>query len=293
MNKRCQKCQYENNDEAKFCAGCGCKLVFEEPEMVEIPAGTFMMGCMGEKKIEKKGWFSTKTIWEGRDIIGTFRPSVDSPEKPIHEVMISKFYLSKFLVTGFEFLKFIEETGLGQEARWFDLTHPVVNVNWYEAQQYIAWLNEKTGQSYRLPTEAEWEYAASGGNYNYPFPWGTEEDLGRANFKHSTGRYIGKTTPVGSYKPNEYGLYDMHGNVYEWCQDFYKEDYYKYSPKIDPQGPETPDYADRRVTRGGCWKDSYLFMLTCSRKSMMPSLEVNNVRMNINIIGFRLALSVQ
>jgi formylglycine-generating enzyme required for sulfatase activity len=107
----------------------------------------------------------------------------------------------------------------------------------------------KAGRRYRLPTEAEWEYACRAGT-DTPFFFGDRLKAEQANFD---GRFEDRTCKVGSYAPNAWGLFDMHGNVWEWCQDGYREDYYYSGPNKDPQGPEK---AENRVLRGGSWADN-------------------------------------
>jgi formylglycine-generating enzyme required for sulfatase activity len=146
--------------------------------------------------------------------------------------------------------------------------HPVVQIAWEDAIAYAKWAGK------RLPTEAEWEHAARGGLNGQPYVWGSEQmpggkyeaNLWQGSFPNeNTGDDGFKTTaPVGSFPPNGYGLYDMAGNVWEWCSDWYRPDYYKSSPTLDPKGPETgfdPDEPNipKRVVRGGSYlcNDSY------------------------------------
>jgi serine/threonine-protein kinase len=126
--------------------------------------------------------------------------------------------------------------------------HPVTDVSWEDANAYCNWLSKKKGLNFKLPTEAQWEKAARGTD-GRKYPWGKNEpDETLANF----GWKFDKTSPVGSY-PNgasPYGLLDMAGNVWEWCSDWYGDDYYKNSPKDNPTGPKI---GTSRVVRGGCW----------------------------------------
>src|SRR5262249_22585839 len=138
--------------------------------------------------------------------------------------------------------------------------HPVDSVSWEDAVAFCQKLSEQAeeiskGRTYRLPTEAEWEYACRGGaNASTPFAFGESLSSKQANFNGNypynaaRGRYLERTAPVGSYLPNAFGLFDMHGNLWEWCADWYSEDYYSQSPRQDPPGPPR---GTLRVLRGG------------------------------------------
>lgn len=146
--------------------------------------------------------------------------------------------------------------------------HPVVHISWFDALAYCKWKSEATGHQYRLPTEAEWEYAARGGLAKREYMWGDEQTPGG---KHMANIWQGRfpnhntvadgfrgTAPVGSFPPNGYGLFDMAGNVWEWCADWYLPDYYARSPAKNPQGPDTsydPNEPGvmKRVQRGGSY----------------------------------------
>ena len=127
--------------------------------------------------------------------------------------------------------------------------HPVVHVNWFDAQEYCAWRTKVTGVKHRLPTEAEWEFAARGGKAGQEFIWGNDfepdgkpmANIWHGNFPYNNTKKDGHelAAPVGSYPPNDFGLHDMAGNVWEWCADWYRADYYKKSPKENPKGPST------------------------------------------------------
>ena len=124
-------------------------------------------------------------------------------------------------------------------------------VSWNDAQEFIARLNQKTGKRYGLPTEAQWEFAAQGGAKSGGFEYAGSNVVDEVAWY---GENSGDTSiPVGRKLPNELGLYDMSGNVWEWCQDWYDRDYYRWSPVDNPAGP---DGGSRRVRRGGCWNDS-------------------------------------
>jgi formylglycine-generating enzyme required for sulfatase activity len=205
-------------------------------------------------------------VSRGKFLMGSVDDDLQSypNEKPQHEVEITKdFYLGKYEVTRGQFRRFVKGTIYRTEAEkakdaptWQDTpfgqtdAHPVVNVTWNDAMAFCEWLSVKEGQKYRLPTEAEWEYSCRATTTTRFFSGDGLDGLAEvANF----GRKHGFTTmPVGSFKANAFGFYDMHGNVWEWCQDVYDEDYYKNSPKEDPQGPDGAADAFR-VIRGGSY----------------------------------------
>jgi uncharacterized protein (TIGR02996 family) len=192
-------------------------------------------------------------------------------EGPRHRVEITRpFYLGAFQVTQAEFAKVLGRQpscfcaiGNGSDAvRGLDTGHfPVESVSWEDAVAFCASLSElpeekKAGRVYRLPTEAEWEYACRGGTaWRAPFHLGYSFSSRQGNFdgtkpygKTKRGPNLKRPCTVGSYTPNGYGLYDMHGNVWEWCADWFDPDYYSISPERDPQGPEE---GETRVQRGG------------------------------------------
>ena len=155
---------------------------------------------------------------------------------------VDSFYIDKYEVTVVQFKRFVSETGYEYD-RWDDVAeysptskHPIIFVNWHDATAYCEWAEK------RLPTEAEWEHAARGGLVGKEYPWGNDENLARnhANYPGTGGRdkWLDTTAPVGSLKPNGYGLHDMVGNVWEWCQDWYD------------------NREQHKVLRGGAW-DSY------------------------------------
>ena len=187
-----------------------------EGQMVFVQGGSFMMGS-------ELGWGNVK---------------------PVHQVTLRDFYIGKFQVTQAQW-----KTIMGENPSSFigdDL--PVECVSWNDVQEFIKKLNEKTGHKYRLPTEAEWEYAARGGQNSRGYKYAGSNNIDEvAWYRNNSG--IG-THLVGQKKPNELGLYDMTGNVWEWCQDWYDSGYYKNSPKNNPTGP---DSRSDRVIRGGSW----------------------------------------
>jgi formylglycine-generating enzyme required for sulfatase activity len=160
---------------------------------------------------------------------------------------------------------------------------PVENVSWEDAQTFLKKLNalaaeKEKGRRYRLPTEAEWEYACRGGAASSKaFHTGDALSSEQANFSDTK---LGRTEKVGSYKANAFGLYDMHGNVWEWCADWYGSDYYGKSPRRDPKGR---DEGSDRVCRGGCWYLSAWDCRSAFRIRFVPGRRVND-------LGFRVAL---
>jgi formylglycine-generating enzyme required for sulfatase activity len=167
-------------------------------------------------------------------------------ELPVHEVCVTDFRIGKYKVSQGEWVKVMG--GNPSQFRKGGL-YPVENVSWNDAQRFIGRLNKKTGRKYRLPTEAEWEYAARSGGKREKWA-GTAEETELKEygwFYTNSGR---ATHPLGGKRPNGLGLYDMTGNVWEWCSDWYKEKYYRSSPRNDPQGP--PDGFFRSL-RGGSW----------------------------------------
>jgi formylglycine-generating enzyme required for sulfatase activity len=174
---------------------------------------------------------------------------------------------------------------------------PVIHVSWNDAKAYCEWLSEKSGQTYRLPTEAEWEYAAGNGAKHTKYSWGNGQPYGKkaGNLADETGAeafnwnktadsiFLGyddgykSTAPVGSFLPNDFGLYDMTGNVWEWCSDW-KGDY-SSGIQTNPQGPSM---GSGRVFRGGSWGDSPLYCRVAGRDDGAPHGRVS-------IVGFRIA----
>ena len=215
----------------------------------------------------------------------------DLNEFPAHEVELDGFYMDKFEVTNAQYDKFVRATGHRRPSRddyYNEPNQPVVGVSWNDATAYAEWAEK------RLPTEAEWEYAARGGLEGKRYPWGDKEpDGSQANYADKnadqTLRQLDKTytwadmsvedgyarcAPVGSFTPNGYGLYDIAGNAYEWCQDWYDGNYYSVSPAKNPSGPSTGEY---RVLRGGSWFHNTGFLRLADRNHYNPPYRYNYV----------------
>ncbi|MDR4507601.1 MAG: formylglycine-generating enzyme family protein [Candidatus Brocadiaceae bacterium] len=195
--------------------------------------------------------------------------------KPAHEVCLDDFYIGKYEVTQGQWVSI-----MGNNPSHFkngDL-YPVEQVSWHGVQKFIRKLNQKTSQNYRLPTEAEWEYAARSGGKSEKWA-GTNEQEQLADYVWYGNNSGEQTHPVGRKMPNGLGIYDMTGNVWEWCSDYYGYDYYKESPRNNPKGP---DRGNSRVLRGSSWSDALRILHVSKRRYYPPTFECN-------YLGFRLA----
>ena len=254
------------------------------PDMVLIPAGEFSMG-------------------DHHDV-------GNSDEKPVHTVYLDAYYMDKYEVTNAQYAAFLNAYGKNTDAAGHKLLdigdghelielvggqyrpkagyedHPVIEVSWYGAAAYAQFYGK------RLSTEAQWEKAARGGLVGNKYPWGNNITHDDANYSGTGGRDIWNgTSPVGSFPPNGYGLYDMAGNVWDWCADEYSSTYYSVSPKDNPLGPGTPvsfvnddftNVTSRRVLRGGSWNGNPYYLRCALRNLGNPSSA-------LNALGFRCA----
>jgi formylglycine-generating enzyme required for sulfatase activity len=246
-------------------------------EFAPIPAGTFLMGALDGEGSED--------------------------EHPRHEVEITRpYYLGVYPVTQEQYQRVV-----GSNPSWFSASgrskeevqgmdtgrFPVEGVSWEDAVAFCRRLSElpeekEAGRSYRLPTEAEWEYACRGGAATYSvFHYGDTLSSTQANFDGNfsygaapTGPFLRRPTTVGSYQPNGLGLFDTHGNVQEWCSDWYDRGYYQQGPRQNPHGPETGMW---RVVRGGSWGLASLRCRSAARGGNPPELRDGSV-------GFRAVL---
>ncbi len=235
------------------------------PRMVEIPSGSFRMGCLSGDS------------------------DCANDELPVHEVRIAQpFALS---VTEVTFAQWDACASLGGcdgywplDEGWGRGDQPVVNVSWRDAQNYVAWLSAKTGQQYRLPTESEWEYAARAGSTT-KYSWGDRIGENRANCGGCGSAWNDRrfSAPVGSFNPNAWGLHDMHGNVWEWVQDVYR---IGYDRAPSDGGPvvvgENSDAEPVHVLRGGSWISSPKYLRSAYRFRYAPDSRYF-------IAGFRVA----
>lgn len=200
----------------------------------------------------------------------------ETDEKPVHNVCINDFYMGKHEVTQKQW-----ETIMGSNPSDFSScgdSCPVEMVSWNDTQEFIQKLNGTTGKSYRLPTEAEWEYAArSGGKKEKYAGTGSDSDLNNYAWYGSNSDY--ETHPAGQKKPNGLGIHDMSGNVYEWCHDWFGSDYYKKRLRDNPQGPS---FDNKRVFRGGSWLNEPQLLRASDRNGDDPS--VRNRRVGLRLI---------
>lgn len=258
----------------------GPRTPFSDPETVLVPAGEFLMGC--------------------EDL---------ARERPVRRVRLKAFHLGKYPVTVGQFSQFVESTGFATLAdRWDcsftllenrphpdrgvnwrcnahgfayaadEMNYPVLHISWHDAQAYCDWLSQKTGQLWRLPTEAEWEYAARGGDgspdANLPYSGSTNLDNAGWHLDNSEGQ----THPVGSKKPNRLGLYDMSGHVWEWCQDCWR-DAYAEAPCDGSAFEENG--CERRVLRGGSWRSGAAACRVTSRFSEHPTTRSDEISFRV------------
>jgi formylglycine-generating enzyme required for sulfatase activity len=293
--------------------GGGVKL-----QMVLIPPGEFAMGS--RESAEDTATLFNKTY--GGNLL---KADGFADEHPQHRVRITRpFYLGTYHVTRGQFRRFVADTGYSTDAEtgdrkgasgsnpdknqfefseeysWrntgFEQTdeHPVVNVNWNDAIAFCKWLSRKEGKTYRLPTEAEWEYACRAGTTTWYNNGDDLEMLAKVGnvadatftLKFPAAKYTIEasdgyvfTAPVGSFTPNAFGLYDMHGNAWQWCADWYGKEYYAASPAADPTGP---DSGHDHVVRGGSWGCGPYITRSAGRYGFAPGFRGDGV-------GFRVA----
>src|SRR5262245_52083073 len=181
--------------------------MFIEPEMIVIPSGEFLMGCN----------------------------SGAANERPVHQVFVDEFAIGRFAITNREYREFVADTAYPQPPGWNDSNfnhpeQPVASVSWFDAMAYCAWLSGKTGKLLGLPTECEWERAARGGIEGKLYTWGDELPQLQPQYGEL---WLNGPEPVGRRPPNGFGLHDISENVHEWCSDWYGEQYYLNSSRIN------------------------------------------------------------
>ncbi len=239
---------------------------------------------------------SSGTPWPGQSVpmalipAGAFQMGSENgniDEKPIHTVMLDAFYMDVYEVTNARYQECVQAGACSVPSASKSATrdsyygssqfadYPVIYVSWNDAKAYCEW------RGARLPTEAEWEKAARGGLEGKLYPWGDEIDCAKANYWGKDGGCVGDTSAVGIYAPNDYGLYDMAGNVWEWAADWYAEEYYASSPAENPTGPVS---GESRALRGGSWNNDGLDVRASLRGGYSPTGRSNSA-------GFRCAFS--
>jgi sulfatase modifying factor 1 len=240
------------------CAG------FTAPRMLRISAGWFLMGSDA-----------------GQD-----------NERPVHRVWVDAFELGACQVTNADYARFLAATQHRQPLHWgdhhfSDPLQPVVAPSWFDAVSHCEWLSVMTQRRFRLPTEAEWEYAARGGLEQKQFPWGDEPPESLVNY---AARWKTGPEPVGCAEQNGYGLCDIAANVHEWCADWFDANYYGMSPERNPQGPAESALCNgvkqstpaRRASRGGSWRHFTKVSRCAARSSIPPEFQYADY-------GFRVA----
>jgi formylglycine-generating enzyme required for sulfatase activity len=238
----------------KECAS-GC------PEMIVIPAGKFIMGSP-ENEADR-----------------------NANEGPLHEVTVAKpFAVSRFEVTFEDWDACAAAAACPRVPdHWGRGKMPVINVSWGDAKQYVRWLSRLTGKEYRLLTEAEWEYTARAGA-NTSFSWGDDPGIGNANCDGCGSQWdLQQTAPVGSFKPNAFGLCDVHGNVWEWVEDSWHENY-EAAPTDGSAWPQDSD-PSYRVIRGGSWRNDSQLVRAAVRAR-------RNINVRFDTLGFRVARTI-
>ena len=233
-------------------------------EFVDIPGGTFLMGDQdGDGGVD---------------------------EKPVHWVTIEPFRMGKYEITFAQWDACVMQGGCNDyrpvDEGWGRDNRPVINVSWEDVQAFISWLNGKTGENYRLPSEAEWEYAARAGS-SLKYPWGYEASHEHANYgsdeccsEQAIGHERwGKSVPVGQFPPNKFGLFDMIGNVWEWTADCWHASY--EGALLDGQAWTTGGYCNLRVCRGGSFNNRPVNIRSAARTWNNSSSRYKN-------LGFRL-----
>ena len=264
-----------------FAAGADTKQINDGyGDLVYVPAGAFKMG---------------DNFGDG-----------ETRERPVHTVTLDAYYIGKFEVTNGEWRKFRDDAAYNDPKYWPNKLavpkdqipywtdpknhgggtpdsdrYPVLGVNWDAAVAYCNWLSEKTGKTYRLPTEAEWEKAARGTD-GRKYPWGNTIDHTYAMYVKDANFVTAAAAGQFEKGASPYGAMDMAGNVMEWCSDWYRRDYYSISPTKNPQGPESGAY---RVVRGGSFFEDAFDLRSYRRSASWPSFQSHRMT------GFRVARS--
>ena len=256
LNTPKYKAVYYDNGNVKFTVN-GIEF-----EMVLVESGSFYMGAQNKDKT-----------------LSNYSSNAREIDGPVHIVTLDSFYIGQTEVT---------------EALWYAVmeyqpsfggrNHPVTSVTWDDCKEFIFKLNQITGLHFRLPTEAEWEFAARGGGYSHNYLYSGSNDINEvANYDYNA--HLPKA--IKQKKPNELNIFDMTGNVEEWCEDYYDMHYYNYSPQHNPQGPSS---GKERVLRGGTSSTYACFCGVAHRGGMPPTLREGTF---LSFCGLRLAMSIE
>ena len=229
-----------------------------EPELVDVKGGFFIMGCD-----------------DGAD-----------DEKPAHEVWVDSFFISRYAITNHEYDVFVKASKypvlppFKGDVNFGHPLQPVVGVSWFDASAYCQWLTELSNHTYRLPSEAEWEFAARAGSQSNIYPWGTRtwEEWPELHTRFQKG-----PEQVGAFEPNALGICEMGMNVHEWCSDWYDAKYYTYCPAWSPKGAQD---GTRRSSRGGSWRHQIKITRCSARSSLPPGMRYADY-------GFRVAMDLK
>jgi formylglycine-generating enzyme required for sulfatase activity len=284
----------------KAGAAVRAPVAFVPPEPkapVRKPTGAAAVNTSPMARLQERQTYPNFTTRQGIEMMlvtsGQFQMGSDAPdaapnEQPVVPTTISCFYLSRFPITNAQYELF-DPSHVSRRPPWANDHHPVVYVSSRDALNFCAWLSARDGHKYRLPTEAEWEYAARGTD-NRVFPWGDRLDAGHyANFADARTRFpwsdpriddgFAESSPVGSFPrgASPFGVEDLAGNVYEWCADFF--DVYRGAHRVNPRGP---NHGTKRIYRGGSWKSRAASIRTSARAFNAPEYVANDV-------GFRVA----
>ncbi|HLZ69487.1 MAG TPA: SUMF1/EgtB/PvdO family nonheme iron enzyme [Dehalococcoidia bacterium] len=228
------------------------------PDLVALPGGWFTLGSR-----------------DGRP-----------DERPPRRLWLPPFALARTPVANHEYAAFVAACGrpprFWRDPRFTDPAQPVVGVRWQDAVDYCAWLSARTGRRLRLPTEAEWEYAARGGVEGGLYPWGNGLPLTASGLPLADAP-MDRPAPAGSGPANPFGLRDMGWNVHEWCGDWYAADAYATLAERDPRGPAA---GTRRVSRGGAWRHQVKVSRCAARSAIPPAFEYNDY-------GFRVCAELE
>ncbi len=228
-------------------------------DMISVEGGEFMMGCDAS---------TTKCSSDGL---------------PLHKIELNDFYISKYEITNEQYNLFCEATNR-EKPTGANIRHklsPAIYVNWHDAIAFCHWLSKISGRNYRLPTEAEWEYAARGGRKSKAYTYAGSNNADKVAWYIKDKNSQNEAQQIGEKKPNELGIYDMSGNVWEWCLDYYDANFYEKSPTKQPFNTQ---FSATKVARGGGWCNPIEYCRTNNR-------DYDNLEVRDNDLGFRIVMA--